>query len=356
MATIPSIFLLSSGGHRVYPGVLFQLPEQLINHDAIQEYLSLHEEGWHITRNGYRTYIKFDEDNNRYVFPGLIIEGFQDDYEQIDGYDTSFDQGNIESYALTFAIQRDDLKKEVQEDMNLLVHDLRRLNSSLYNKAFACLRNLKSGSFKASMEDAQNVLSVVELLKLRTDTIDIVGNLNVDSPDEIVKMSEVIADVLQSFRPSLVEHGLIVNRGDQNFTFCRAPELFKLVPYLIIDNAVKYSPLGESIDVEFFQDNDFLYASFSSFGPLIEEDEKEKIFTRGSRGKFAIESTKPGSGYGMFLAKQLLMSSKGNIAVSSDLQPNKFDVIPIAKNTFTIHLPIYKAGIRNSGGVFTLDY
>ena len=107
MLTIPTIFAIPSGGERIYPGVLFQLPEELMAESAIQEYLNITTEGWHETCYGYRTYVKIDEENNRCIFPGLRIKGHRDKCTEFDGYDTNFDERDIESYALTFSTLRD---------------------------------------------------------------------------------------------------------------------------------------------------------------------------------------------------------------------------------------------------------
>lgn len=342
MRSIPMIVISPSGSIRDYPGDLFQLPIELRSYDAYDNYLDLDESGWHETFMGYRSFVSVDpQDGTIYIFPSLRIHGHRKKCTPIDGYETVFEEKDIEIYAESAISIRRELRAEIEQDANILVHDLRKLNTSVYHKALACKTNIQSGNFHQASYDIANALAAIELLRLRTDTLDLTSNLERRIPQKSLKSYGKVREVVEAFNPNAVQKDIRMRISQPFPNLCKTHDLYQLIPYIIIDNAIKYSPKGEEINV-FHEISDGLVTwNVKSIGPFIEPEEAQHILERGRRGYYALKSGVPGSGYGLFLANLLLRRSNGKLShISVKLYEDEIGVF-YAENTFSFSVPIF---------------
>jgi signal transduction histidine kinase len=96
----------------------------------------------------------------------------------------------------------------------------------------------------------------------------------------------------------------------------------------LIDNAVKYSPREEPVEVRVSQSNGAVLVSVRDRGPGIKADDQALIFEKF--GRVAGGNSKPGSGLGLYIARSIAETHGGTIAVSS---------APGRGATFTVKLP-----------------
>lgn len=82
---------------------------------------------------------------------------------------------------------------------------------------------------------------------------------------------------------------------------------FELVPFVLLDNAIKYSPENQDVVVNFDEqaNRQSLTVEVRSIGPMVAPEEAVEIFNRGKRGQNAIKLSAAGEGLGLFLAKFL---------------------------------------------------
>jgi signal transduction histidine kinase len=119
---------------------------------------------------------------------------------------------------------------------------------------------------------------------------------------------------------AVVASGVPVVRGD--------PERLRQIFGNLIDNAVKYSPTGEPVEVRVSQANGSVVVSVRDHGPGIKPDDQRLIFEKF--GRVAAGNTKPGTGLGLYIARSIVETHGGTIAVSSALGRG---------STFTVKLP-----------------
>lgn len=119
-----------------------------------------------------------------------------------------------------------------------------------------------------------------------------------------------------------------------------AYESFKLVPFALISNAVKYS-MGESVRVGIIERAGTAEVSVESIGPYIEPDELLRIFGRRERGKWAERYKKEGAGIGLYLAKIVADANGFAIRVTSNKQGGKVqNGVPVATNRFSFEVKL----------------
>lgn len=79
--------------------------------------------------------------------------------------------------------------------------------------------------------------------------------------------------------------------------------VFELLPFVLLENAVKYSPKGQSVAVSFEPAGGRQTVTVTSVGPAVADAELPHLFERGYRGAQA--AGLPGDGLGLFLAQQV---------------------------------------------------
>jgi signal transduction histidine kinase len=97
----------------------------------------------------------------------------------------------------------------------------------------------------------------------------------------------------------------------------------------LIDNAVKYSPAGEPVQVQVATTNDLVHISVHDRGPGIKADDQRLIFEKF--GRVTGTASKPGTGLGLFIARSITEAHGGTLTVSS---------APGRGATFTVALPL----------------
>jgi len=96
----------------------------------------------------------------------------------------------------------------------------------------------------------------------------------------------------------------------------------------LIDNAVKYSPAGEPVDVRVGSSDHTVTVSVADRGPGIANEDQRLIFEKF--GRVASGSSKPGTGLGLFIARSIAEAHGGTLDVASSLGRGA---------TFTLKLP-----------------
>jgi signal transduction histidine kinase len=102
----------------------------------------------------------------------------------------------------------------------------------------------------------------------------------------------------------------------------------------LIDNAVKYSPDGASIEVSAAAVNGHVRIAIADHGPGISSEDHGLIFEKFGRVHGA--SSKPGTGLGLYIARAIADAHGGTLEVTST---------PGAGATFTLDLPTATNGI-----------
>lgn len=97
-------------------------------------------------------------------------------------------------------------------------------------------------------------------------------------------------------------------------------QIIDFLPYLILENAIKYSPDSQEIDVTFNEMPDLLEIRITSLGPYVNENEIKKIFEKKFRGSQAIEIVSDGGGYGLYFAKKICEAHNIRITAKSSLK------------------------------------
>ena len=137
-------------------------------------------------------------------------------------------------------------------------------------------------------------------------------------------LKDIVEDVLKEFKVTLDEKNISINLKDEDLIFNLDERWLKEAIHTLVDNAIKYSPNGSTINIS-------VYKSYLNYNLDIENECKDlseetlpKIFERFYRGKNSV--SKDGLGLGLFIAREIIEKHGGNIRASLDNNRIKFSV------------------------------
>lgn len=321
-------------------GVLYPLPFELRDKSRLDQYAKIDRTGWAVGEFGYLSYSHSMPTGDLLIIPGLIVSGQRRPTKRFHGYTQEWTKEQIESFASGVSEYSNSVIEAAQQDMNLLVHDLRALSTAIYNSALEAQTWMDRSNFFEAKKRVENVLASQGMLKMRTDALDFVGNPASVIQERTVHPFRKLDKVVRSYKSLAFSQGKSINLSGESFGRIRGPDIFELIPYLLIDNAIKYSPDGYNIEVRAGEDASFGF-SVESYGPYIAEAEWDEIFAKGVRGRAAVASSVPGSGVGLHIVRKLITENfGGDIKVEQDTASTLHDGLYYHRTTFTVEIPL----------------
>ncbi|HEV7555330.1 MAG TPA: ATP-binding protein, partial [Kofleriaceae bacterium] len=191
--------------------------------------------------------------------------------------------------------------------VSLVSHELRSPMAAVIGAA----RTLQARWRELKPEQRESFLALIgdETTRLAALIGDVLDTSRIDAGTFSYRFSDVdigalvqdtvaIAAVGQDEVPILAEvgPGVLPVRGD--------PERLRQIFGNLIDNAVKYSPAGEPVEVRVAQANGEVLISVRDRGPGIKSDDQRLIFEKF--GRVAAGNSKPGSGLGLYIARSIV--------------------------------------------------
>ncbi len=339
MYSIPVIKVAPDGSASFLQGALHPLPPELTGPQRINTYLQSSNAGWSKTVFGYESFSTYNDRGVKYIFPAIYLCDGHKPSKKFMGYKAQFKRSQIEYYAAGIVRRETEFRVGMQKELNSFVHDLRRLSSTIYHQAVAAQKVIPN-RYPQAQSLIQSVIASQRMLKLRTDVLDRSGSPIAGEENQHIFVYKKIDKVAKCFKPMAAERGINVNISGSSHSMTYGPDVLEIVFYVIIDNAVKYSPTNGDINIKIDETDDNILVHIESIGPTVEASEVEKIFQKGYRGVSATSSNINGSGLGLSLASDLIDKFEGKIKFSKiHDEPSLINVMH-SKHYFTIEVPI----------------
>ncbi|WP_296177781.1 sensor histidine kinase KdpD [uncultured Brevundimonas sp.] len=316
MFALPTLIRRASGSYTFHNSGPDPLPLELRDKVRIDRYLALTKGGWHTLEFGYQCYVQMAPGGDAFIFPGIILEDGPRIAKRFHGYAKQRSRSEVESTARSMAAYVNEERGIAQEDLNILIHDLRGLSSAIYNSALQAESAIKEARTYDAGQQVKSVLAWQGMLKMRTDALDFVGNPATVISDAHIPAYRKIHKVVRCFQATVEQQNKSIEIFGASFKRLYGPNIFELMPYTLLDNAIKYSPPGETIRVG-IQDGPPFSFCVESLGPRIAPEELAEIFNKGGRGREAVASGVPGSGVGLHMLQRIVDERfGGKISVS----------------------------------------
>jgi signal transduction histidine kinase len=147
-----------------------------------------------------------------------------------------------------------------------------------------------------------------------------------------IDVSDLLRTIVSEFQPRAQAsgHRVDLSIADDPVTVRADREALARAIRNLLDNAVKYSPGADAVQVGLRQENGAIVIDVQDRGVGIADDERRAIFRKFVRGRNAIDRRIKGTGIGLAMVQQIMAAHRGTVRVES--QPNQ-------GSTFSLVLP-----------------
>jgi two-component system OmpR family sensor kinase len=131
-------------------------------------------------------------------------------------------------------------------------------------------------------------------------------------PATAIDLASVAASVVEEKRPLAEQRGLSLSLASVPVTLYGQEEALRILVANLVDNALRYTPPGGTVEVRVAPDGDHARVEVADSGPGIPEEERERVFDRFYRGR---QAPGGGSGLGLAIVRQIVTLHGGSIAL-----------------------------------------
>lgn len=248
-------------------------------------------------------------------------------------------------------VEAERLKAEQERDklhsiLSGMMHETRRLNLEINSFCEDLSKCLASGDHGGMRDNAESVMFASGLISSRLTFSDFELN-----PESLNRQGRIRAGIYKKFDKSrrlLIKSWrrkrVAIRFEGNSYAEIDAIPAFELVPFVLLDNAIKYSPDDQDIMV-LFEDRPNIdchtRVTVSSIGPVVSPDEIGRITGRGYRGFRANGSKIEGEGLGLYLAETLSVAAKAKLRLFSSADV-LYSLEGIPYSSFRAELDFYK--------------
>ena len=275
-------------------------------------------------------YMAIRINNNVYGVVGIHIDG-----KPLDSFEHSVLLSVLGECALALDNKRNAEEKESaavlakneQLRANLLraiSHDLRTPLTSISGNAANLLNNgtkldeeTKEQIYTDIFDDSEWLISLVENLLSVTRIEE--GRMNFNMSFQL--MDEVIDEAVRHVNRKGAEHTIIVEKNDELLPANMDAKLIIQVIVNLVDNAVKYTPVGSEIRIKSEKKDGYVSVSVADNGPGIPDKMKNRVFEMFYTGDHRIVDSRRSLGLGLALCKSIVNAHGGEIDLK-DNEPN----------------------------------
>lgn len=200
-------------------------------------------------------------------------------------------------------------------------HDLRTPLTSISGNASVLInesKNLddekKQQLYEVIYDDSLWLINLVENLLSVTRLEDSTVSLHLET--ELIE--EVINEALNHISRRIEQHHLVFINNDEFILAKIDARLIIQVIINIIDNAIKYTPVGSTIEIEAIKKDHFVEIQIRDNGPGISDSDKEKLFEMFYTVKHNTSDARRGLGLGLALCKTIITAHNGTITVTDN--------------------------------------
>ncbi|MHC1652256.1 hypothetical protein ACODUL_03025 [Stenotrophomonas maltophilia] len=240
---------------------------------------------------------------------------------------------------------------ELKQALRDTMHEVREFNRIVKANSEMLTRQLRieeDGPLQLSVDNARNVrnhaiaiLETAQMLSARLDLIDLETN-----PDSFTSEQRISLGVFAKFdkarkmlRTKGREKRVEVEFSGQSFNKSDLYPVFDIVPFLLLENAIKYSPKESKVVVTFSERPQFIDVLIESLGPLVKGDERSKLTEKNFRGECAKALGIPGTGFGLHFAKFVCDLNQIDLEISPSASSYSVNGVPHAPFKVTLRVP-----------------
>lgn len=218
------------------------------------------------------------------------------------------------------AVKLEEVEQTRDEFVSNVSHELKTPLSSIkvLSESILLEDNVEKEMYVEFLEDINSEIDrmtniVNDLLTLvKLDKSEIVLNIS------RVDVEELLNSIIKRLRPLANQKNIVIRTDIPKDVYIEADAVkLSLALSNVIENAIKYTYKGGSVDVTAVADNHNLYVTVKDTGIGMDEAELNKIFTRFYRVDKTRDRETGGTGLGLSITHSTILLHNGSIRVSS---------------------------------------
>lgn len=306
---------------------------------------------------GLVSYTEFNSKQKRIIYTGFRIKEYYDKKSKRFQNDNVYNpilpksqftelidySNNIEGEAVKL--------KEKQQSIELMAHEVKKLNGQIkehcdliftsYFDKQDDVYSLTPPEYLALFAKIKTLYLISSMVSSQYTLYDYERNPDCIKSEALVKISvykkfDKCKRILNNYK----KKGISIVFEGSSYKYIKANTSFELIPLLLLENALKYSPKESEIKVIFLAGSNNLHIDIESFGPYCSEDEIKRIFDKGTRGSNAAKVA-DGNGIGLYFVKLLCDFHEIEISAYSSSKTEK-DQRGILNSKFVVSLEFKK--------------
>lgn len=197
----------------------------------------------------------------------------------------------------------------MSEDINetSLAHDFRELNKVLKPslERISDIFRRNRNHIGTDEKHAITARFISEMMTKRLDVYDFYKNkASIKTSEQKYAVHRVLMKIVKFLEYKLASLNVRISVSESTVEI-RTSSQFEVALFVLMENCVKYSPRGETVDVTISQENERgAEITFQNYGPQLDDSEIPRVFEMGFRGEKA-KKYEDGSGIGLHFAKSM---------------------------------------------------
>ncbi len=225
--------------------------------------------------------------------------------------------------------------------MRDLLHDLRLINGRMFDAIDILTKEV--GLPELVAKRIGNLEASTEIMRARMQVYDVLSEEREIRSDDLYDIG-IHGAFLKAHRVNAMfayQEGVKLKHQGECRGKLRAHNTFAIVPFLIFDNAIKYTPDHNSILATFDESPNHVVVTVQNIGPTLSAGECVSVLKRGERGASVKAAKKrfEGQGIGLYVVEKICKMHGIDIKIESDQCRFKSDGIPYSLFTITLSIP-----------------
>lgn len=233
---------------------------------------------------------------------------------------------------------------ETMEKNFSMFHDFKTSMSIFFNCTQDIINKLPGNTFIEKLENSdssyKDLYNSLELITSQLRMVDVIIN-----PKSIIFGNKKKVNMYRLFEKiKILFNHLSTKKKDINIKLisesyvgdCECYESIEFIPLILLDNALKYSVSDSDIEIKFEQHFGIIKVIVKNIGPIVSDENTEKIFEKFVRDSSGESFSKEGMGMGLWIAQQILIAHNSKLHYHKDPKGTKL----IGLNIFEFELPI----------------
>jgi two-component system sensor histidine kinase KdpD len=227
------------------------------------------------------------------------------------------DQSFIEAQQAQLQVQSEQLRNSL---LSAVSHDLRTPLATIAVTASSLLEDSTEQSWPLKLDMVQTVVDESRRLARQVDNLLGMARLNSGTivlHREWEVLEDLVGVALMRLRRELKDHRVNVHiRGDFPLLWV-AGDLIELVLVNLLDNAIRYTPAGSSIEITAANYCDRAEIKVADNGPGLPPNSESKVFEKFFRGRMLIADGQRGIGLGLSICQAIIHAHGGQVSAGN---------------------------------------